>query len=75
VDNQDSIPDRGIEGIQFICHYITTGSGAHPASYPVDTSTLSPEVNGWGMKLTTHLCLVPSLRTYGAIPPFPHVSS
>jgi hypothetical protein len=28
------IPDRGIEGIFFL---LATGSGAHPASYPVGT--------------------------------------
>jgi len=28
-----------------------------------------------GMKLTTHLHLVPQLRMYGTIPSFPHMSS
>jgi hypothetical protein len=44
-------------------HRVQTGSGAHPASYPM--------VIRRGVKLTTHLHLVPRLRIRGTIPPFP----
>jgi hypothetical protein len=38
---------------------VRTGSGAHPASYPV----LFPRgKSGWGVMLTTHLHLVPRSR-------------
>jgi hypothetical protein len=40
------------------------------ASYPVGTGALTPGVKrGRGVKLTTHLHLVPRLRIHGAIPP------
>jgi hypothetical protein len=39
-----------------------TGSGAHPASCLMSTRVLSPEVNSQGMRLTTHLRLVPESR-------------
>jgi hypothetical protein len=52
---------------------IQTGSGAHPASYPMDTGVLSPGVKrGRGMTLTTHTHLVPRLRmsrSYTSSPP------
>jgi hypothetical protein len=38
----------------------------HPASYPVATE-------GQGMKLTTHLQLVPRSKIWGAMPPLPCV--
>jgi hypothetical protein len=38
---------------------VQTGSGAHPASYPMSTGVLSLGVkHGWGMTLTTHPHLV-----------------
>jgi hypothetical protein len=43
-------------------HRVQNGSGAHPASYPMGTR---------GVKLTTHLHLVPRSRMCGAIPPLP----
>jgi hypothetical protein len=49
-----------------------TGSGAHPASYPMGTRGSS--LRGWsgrGVKLTTHLLLVPRWRMRGTVPPFP----
>jgi hypothetical protein len=49
-----------------------TGSWAHPASYPMCTggggSFPGDKATG-SVKLTTHLHLVPRLRTRGAIPP------
>jgi hypothetical protein len=44
-----------------------TGSGAHPASYSIGTGVLSRGSCGWGVKLTTHLPLAPSLKC-GATP-------
>jgi hypothetical protein len=39
---------------------VQTGSGAHPASCPMGTGVLSPEVKrGRGVTLTTHPHLVP----------------
>jgi hypothetical protein len=34
MDNRASIPGRVNDGISF-CHRVQTGSGAHPASYPM----------------------------------------
>jgi len=43
---------------------IQTSSGAHPASYPVDSRGLSPAVTYHSMKLATHFFLVPRLRMH-----------
>jgi hypothetical protein len=52
---------------------VQTGSGAHPASYPMGTGVLSPGIKrGWGVTLTTHPHLVPRLRmsrSYTSSPP------
>jgi hypothetical protein len=53
-------------------HRVQTGSGAQPASYPMGTrGSFSGGRNGRGVKLTTHLHLVPRSRMRGAIPPLP----
>jgi hypothetical protein len=39
-------------------HHVQTGSGAHPASYPVGTRDSLPGGKGRGVKLTTRLQLV-----------------
>jgi hypothetical protein len=51
-------------------HRIQTGSGAHPASYPMGTrgSFLGGKAAG-ACTLTTHLHIVPRSRMRGAIPP------
>jgi hypothetical protein len=54
-------------GGNFSLHRVQTSSGAHPASYPMGTRGSFP-----GMKLTTHIHLVPRSRLRGAIPPLPH---
>jgi hypothetical protein len=41
---------------------VQTGSGTHPASYPMDTECSFPWVKRLYMKLTTHLHLVPKSR-------------
>jgi hypothetical protein len=53
---------------------IQTGSEAHPASYVMAPGVLSPEVKQQSVKLTTHLHLVPRLRTRGPILSQPHTS-
>jgi hypothetical protein len=54
---------------------VQTGSGAHPASYPMGTGVLSPGVKrGRGVTLTTHPHLVPRLsmsRSYTSSPQAP----
>ena len=50
---------------------VQTGSGAHPASHVMDIGGLSIEKISRGMKLTTHLQLVPRLTMRGAIPLHP----
>jgi hypothetical protein len=47
-------------------HSVQNSSGAYPASYPMDTGFLS-----LGVKLTTHLHLVPRSIMLGAIPSLP----
>jgi hypothetical protein len=49
-----------------IGHIVQIGSGVHPTSYTMDT---------WGVKLTTHLKLVPRSRKCGSIHPLPYTSS
>jgi len=49
-DNLCSIPGGGGSVNFSLLHHIQTGTGAHPASYPMVTG---------GVKLTTHLHLVP----------------
>jgi hypothetical protein len=48
-------------------HPVQNGSGTHPASYPMGTRGSS----GRGVKLTTHLHLVPRSRVSGTILPLP----
>jgi hypothetical protein len=44
-------------------HFVQTGSGAHPVSYPMGTGALSPEIKATGgVMLTTHFNLVPRSR-------------
>jgi hypothetical protein len=59
----------------FSLHRVQNGSGAQPASYPMGTGALSLRLSGRGVKLSTHLYLVPMLRVRGAVPPFSHTPS
>jgi hypothetical protein len=52
-----------------LLHCVQTGSGVHPASYPMCTGGKS----GRGVMLTTRLHAVSRSRIRGAIPPLPHV--
>jgi hypothetical protein len=90
-DRQDSAVDivtvywlsgRGaVVGLPVRARYFTsprvqTGSGAHPAYYPMGAlgSFHAGKATGaWSQ--TTHLQLVPRLRIRGCIHPFPHKSS
>jgi hypothetical protein len=60
------------EAGNFSLHHrrVQTGSGAHPASYPMGkTGVLSLGVKRPERELTTHLDLVPRSRMRGALPP------
>jgi hypothetical protein len=53
-------------------HRVQNGSGAHPASYPVDTGGSFPEdkaAGAWSWPLTSIKCR--GQRMSGAIPPLP----
>jgi hypothetical protein len=64
MDERGSIPGRGKKFFS-LPQCVQTASGAHASSYPkVPGGGISP-----GVKLTTHLHLVPRSRTRGAIPP------
>jgi hypothetical protein len=52
-----------------LLHSVRTGSGAHSTSCPVGTGAVSPGGSGRGVKLTTHLHLVPRSRTHDAVAP------
>jgi hypothetical protein len=57
----------------FFHHRVQTGSGAHPASYPNGTSGSLPGGKAaWGLKLTSHLHVVPRSKnewSYISTPP------
>ena len=44
----------------------------HPVSYSLHTEVLSWGYSGWGMKFTTHQCLVLRLRMSGTVPLLPY---
>jgi hypothetical protein len=50
-----------------LLHRIQTSSAAPSFSYVLGIGTLSPGVKGQGLKLTTHLHLLPKLRMYSPI--------
>jgi hypothetical protein len=59
-----------------LLHHVQTGSGAHPASYPMDTRGSFPgDKTAKAWIWPTHLHLVPRSRTFGAMPPLPNTSS
>jgi hypothetical protein len=59
--NQGSFPDKDKRFFSLL-HDVQTGSGVHPASYTVGTRASFQKLSGRGMKLTTHLHLVPRSR-------------
>jgi hypothetical protein len=57
-------------------HRVQTGSGAHPPFCPMDTrGSFSGRKAACGVKLTTHLRLMPRSRMHGAISTLPNTSS
>jgi len=72
MDYRCSFRSRDIDGIVSVLHRLQTGSGAHPASYPVGTGgSFSEGVSGRGVNPTTHLHLLLRLRMRRAIYPIP----
>jgi hypothetical protein len=71
LDDRGSIPDRDRRFFSSLS--FQTGSGAHPASYPMGTGRFFPGVKrGRGVMLTTHPHLAPRLsmsRNYTSSPP------
>jgi len=46
-----------------LCHHVQTGSGVHPASYPLESgNSFSRGKMAGELKLTTHLDLLPRLE-------------
>jgi hypothetical protein len=57
-DSRDRFPEEA--GNFSFHHSVQNGSGAHPASYSMHTRVSFPGgKSGWGVKLTTHIHLVP----------------
>jgi hypothetical protein len=61
---------KSYDGTFSLRHHVQTGSGVHPASYPMDTGGSFSR----GVELTTHLHLEPRLRMRGATHPLPNTS-
>jgi hypothetical protein len=58
-----------------LLHSVQTGSGVHPASYPMDTGALYPGVKPPVHEADHSLPFVAEVENGGAIPPLPHTSS
>jgi hypothetical protein len=57
-------------------HVVQTGSGAYPASYLMGAGGSFPGSKAaGGVKLTTHVQLLPRSRIRGFLHPLPHTSS
>jgi hypothetical protein len=59
LDSRGSSPGRGNI---FLIHSVQTVSGAHPVSYPTVPGFFARRYSGRGVKLTTHLHLLPRSR-------------
>jgi hypothetical protein len=57
-----------------LLHSVQTGSGAHPASYPMGSGALSVGVKLPGSE-ADHSSPSAEVKNGGAIPPLPHASS
>jgi hypothetical protein len=66
-----------VEARIFFLHFVHTASVIYPTSYPMGTGGFFPGGNlaGGGVKLTTHLQLVPRSKKCGSIQPLPHTPS
>jgi hypothetical protein len=69
LDDCGSIPGSGNDGISSR-HRVQTGSGPNMGS-----GALPPAIKRPGMKLTTHLHVVPRLQMHDVVPPLLHTSS
>jgi hypothetical protein len=75
------LEDRGVgvrvpEGSKvYLLHVVQAGSGVHPTSYPMSTWVFRRGQSGRGVKLTTHLQLMPTSRQCGSTHPLPHTPS
>jgi hypothetical protein len=54
-----------------LLHSVQTGSGTHPASYPLGTGALSSEVKRPGREADHSSPSNPEVKNGGAIPPLP----
>jgi hypothetical protein len=74
------LKDRRI-GVQFLVdvetflHSVQTGSATHPVSYLECWGSFFTGKSAGGLKLATHIYLVPRVENGGAILPLPHMSS
>jgi hypothetical protein len=76
LDGWNSILGRDNDWTFSLHHSVQTSSVAYPASYPMaNGSFFLGDKAARGLNLTTHLYLVPRIRTRGAVPPLPHTSS
>jgi hypothetical protein len=58
-----------------LLHSIQTGSGAHPASYPMGTGGFFPGLKQPGCEYHHAPPCSADVMNGGAIPPLPHISS
>jgi hypothetical protein len=56
-------------------HVVQTGCGAHPASYPMGTGTLSPGAKRQGREADHSSPASAEIKKRGSIHPLPHTSS
>jgi hypothetical protein len=59
----------------YLLHSVQTGSGVHPASYPVGTGGVSSELERPGREADHSLQSNAEVKNGGAKPPLPHMSS
>jgi hypothetical protein len=64
-----------VEGPGLNFRSVQTGSGAHPASYPMGTGALSPAVKRPGGEVGHSPPSSAKVKNGGALPPLPNTSS
>jgi hypothetical protein len=70
LDDRSSIPNQGRNFS--LLYRFQTGSGTHPALYPMGTGFFPRVWSSWNLKLPIHsLTLVPRKRISGALHPLP----
>jgi hypothetical protein len=73
MDGRDSIPGRGERFC--LIHRVQTGSGAHPASYPMGIEDSFPGVNRLGREADHPHPSSAEVKNGGAISPLPRMAS